>query len=338
MNNSVTIQDIAGALGLSRNTVSKALNGKYVPPKTRNAVLNAAIEMGYRGYGLAAEAASHEGPRRFVILSSQLLMNINYYVHVLRGIEESLNDRRIDLIQFCVTTSESFERFKRYIAQAHIQGILCIEFFEPEYIRALLKVGVPVIFLDFPVADAELRGSYDIVLPESREAVTRFCLRMIREKGARSFGFVGEIGHCRSFYERFAGMREALFLAGLPEDLSFSVTGPDAIPYDDKALEDALRRLPALPDVFVTANDTIALALLTALERLGVEVPGRVRVLGFDNVAESKKADPPLSTVNVNKAALGRRLTDLLLDRVSQPARANQTIYIASTVITRGTT
>lgn len=338
MNNSVTIQDIAGALGLSRNTVSKALNGKYVPQKTRNAVLNAAIEMGYRGWGLAANVNHDQGPRRFVILSSQLLMNINYYVHVLRGVEESLNDRRIDLIQFCVTSPESFVRFKHYIAQAHIQGILCIEFFEPGYIRELLKVGVPVIFLDFPVVDEEIRGSYDVVLPESRDVVKRFCLRMIREEGSRTFGFVGEIGHCRSFYERFAGMREALFLAGLPEDLSLSVTGANAIPYDAQALETALRQLPALPDVFVAANDTIALALLTALEHLGVEVPKRVRLLGFDNVAESKKADPPLSTINVNKTALGRRLTDLLLDRVSQPARANQTIYIASTVITRGTT
>ena len=338
MNNSVTIQDIAGALGLSRNTVSKALNGKHVPDKTRDAVLNAAIEMGYRGYGLAAGSAPDDGPKRFLVLSSQYLMNINYYVHVLRGIEESFSNNRIDLIQFCVTSLESFERFKRYLDQAHIQGVLCIEFFEPEFIRALLKAGVPVIFLDFPVVDTEIKGSYDIVLPECREAVARFCLRMIREKGARTFGFVGEYLHCRSFYERFAGMREALFLSGLPEDLSYSITGPEAIPYDENSLEPALRKLPALPDCFVAANDTIAISLLEALRRMGVEVPGAVRVLGFDNVAESKKTDPPLSTVNINKTALGRRLTDLLLDRVSQPARANQTIYIASTVITRGTT
>lgn len=338
MNNSVTIQDIANALGLSRNTVSKALNGRPVPPKTRNAVLNAAIEMGYRGYGLAAGPAAPEGPTRFIILSSVLLMNINYYVHVLRGIEESLADRRIDLIQFCVTTPESFERFKKYIAQAHIQGILCIEFFEPSYISELLKFDIPVIFLDFPVVDAVIKGNYDIVLPESRDAVSQFCVKLIRERGARTFGFVGEYLHCRSFYERFAGMREALFLAGLPADLTYYITGTDAIPYDAEALEASLRRLPSLPDCFVAANDTIAISLLEALRRLGVDVPGRVRVLGFDNIAESKKTVPPLSTVNVNKTALGKRLTDLLLERVAIPARANQVIYIASTVITRGTT
>lgn len=338
MNNSVTIKDIAGALGLSRNTVSKALNGKHVPPKTRDAVLNTAIEMGYRGYGLVTTAAAPAGPTRFIILSSQLLMNINYYVHVLRGIEESLADRSIDLVQFCVTSPESFERFKKYLSQASIEGIICIEFFETAYIIELLKFGCPVIFLDYPVTDTEIKGNYDIVLPENTDTVKRFCMSMIREGKARTFGFVGEYLHCRSFYERFTGMREALFLSGLPVDLSYSVTDTDAIPYNSESLEHALRRLPALPDCFVAANDTIAIALLDALKRLGVDVPGRVKVIGFDNVAESKKSDPPLSTVNVNKTALGKRITALLLDRINLPARSNQVIHIASTVITRSTT
>lgn len=339
MNNSVTVQDIANALGVSRNTVSKALNGRHVPPKTRDAVLNAAIAMGYRGYGLAAGAAPKgDGPTRFVLLSSRHLMNINYYVHVLRGIEESLTGRRIDLIQFCVTSPESFQRFKTYLSQASIQGVLCIEFFEPGYIAELLKCDRPVIFLDFPVVDAEIRGSYDVVLPESRDVITRFCLRLIREQGVRTFGFVGEYRHCLSFSERFAGMREALFLAGLPLDLSRSILDASAIPYDAPALEEALGRLPSLPECFVAANDTIAMALLEALRRRGVRVPGQVRVLGFDNVAESKKTVPPLSTVNVNKTALGKRLTALLLDRVDGQSRANQIIHIASTVITRETT
>ncbi len=338
MNNSVTIQDIADALDLSRNTVSKALNGKHVPPKTRNAVLNAAIEMGYRGYGLAAGTAATAAPAQFNLLSSQPLINSGYYVHVLRGIEKSLADRNIDLIQFCVTSPGSFERFMKYLSQTHVEGIICIEFFEPAYISKLLKADCPVIFLDFPAVDMEIKGSYDIVLPESQEPIKRFCLSMIREGKAQTFGFVGEYLHCRSFYERFAGMREALFLSGLPVDLSCSITDTDAIPYDSRALTRALRQLPDLPDCFVAANDTIAIALLDALKHLGVDVPGRVKVIGFDNMVDSKKSDPPLSTVNVNKTALGKCVPDLLLDRINLPARANRVIHIASTIITRSTT
>lgn len=338
MNNSVTIQDIADALSLSRNTVSKALNGKNVPPRTRSAVLNAAIEMGYRGYGLAAGTAASAAPTQFNLLSSQPLMNSGYYVHVLRGIEKSLADRNIDLIQFCVTSPGSFERFMKYLSQTHVEGIICIEFFEPAYISELLKADCPVIFLDFPAVEMEAKGNYDIVLPESQEPIKRFCMNLIREENAKTFGFVGEYLHCRSFYERFAGMREALFLSGLPVNLNYSITDTDAIPYDSRALTRALCRLPALPDCFVAANDTIAIALLDALKHLDVDVPGRVKVIGFDNVLDSKKSDPPLSTVNVNKTALGKCIPDLLLDRIKLPARANRVIHIASTVITRSTT
>ncbi|MDE7295962.1 MAG: LacI family DNA-binding transcriptional regulator, partial [Clostridia bacterium] len=55
-NGKITIQDIADALKLSRNTVSKALNGQYVPPKTRNLVLIASIELVYKSYHSVAAA------------------------------------------------------------------------------------------------------------------------------------------------------------------------------------------------------------------------------------------------------------------------------------------
>ena len=123
MKNTVTIQDLANALGMSRNTVSKALNGKHVPAKTRNAVINVAIEMGYKGYKLAANSEGSLGQKRFLILSSRLLMNINYYIHVLRGIEESLTDYDIELVQFSITNPASFSKFKRYLSDYKVDSI-----------------------------------------------------------------------------------------------------------------------------------------------------------------------------------------------------------------------
>ncbi len=338
MKNAVTVQDIANALGVSRNTVSKALNGKYVPEKTRTAVINAAVEMGYRGYGLASAAAAPaaNGPKRFVICSSCHLININYYVAVLRGMEESLDHRGIDLVQFCVSSPDSFQQFKLFLSRNQVDGIVYVEFFTPEYIQELLRFKFPVIFLDFPVTDREIPGSYDIVLPESREAVQRFCTKLIREQGCKTFGFVGEPTHCRSFYERFSGMREALFQAGLPLDLQYCIT--DAVPFGPEALQREIERFPQLPDCFVAANDTIAIGLLLAFQAMGISVPGQVKVLGFDNIVESKRCSPLLSTIHVNKNQLGKRIINLLLNRNADPMRANEIIYVASTPIAREST
>ncbi len=338
MKKSVTIQDIANTLGLSRNTVSKALNGKHVPVKTRNAVISAAIEMGYKGYKLAAASEGSLGHRRFVILSTRLLMNITFFISVLRGIEESLMDYDIDLVQFSITNSASFSKFKRYLADAKVDGIICMEFFEPAYIAELLEQGIPLVFFDFPLYHSSLRGSYDIVLPESQDAVKNYCMQLIQNENCKTFGFVGDYLHCRSFYERFVGIKEALFLSGLPVDLGYSILADDSMPYTPEKLAEALDRLPALPDCFFAANDSIALNLIAALKSRKVHIPKDVKVVGFDNNPKAKHITPLLTSFNVDKIALGKKLTTLLLERVANPTQANQIIHIASKVIVRSST
>ena len=338
MKKTVTIQDIADTLGMSRNTVSKALIGKHVPVKTRNAVISAAIEMGYKGYKLAATSENAIGHKRYVILSTRLLMNITFFIAVLRGIEESLMDYDIDLVQFSITNPKSFVKFKRYLADAKVDGIICMEFFEPDYITELLEQGIPLVFFDFPLLDFSPRGGYDIILPESEMAVKRYCMQLIREEGCKTFGFVGDYRHCRSFYERFVGMREALFLSGLPEDLQYSIVEDDSIGYTPDKLSNMLDQLPGLPDCFVTANDSIAINLIAALKSKKIHVPKDVKVVGFDNNPKIKQVTPLLTSFNVDKIALGKKLTTLLLDRVANPTQANQIIHIMSKVIVRGST
>ena len=338
MKKTVTIQDIANTLGMSRNTVSKALNGKPVPVKTRNAVISAAIEMGYKGYKLAATSESSLGHKRFVILSTRLLMNITFFISVLRGIEEILMDYDIDLVQFSITNPASFTKFKRYLADAKVDGIICMEFFEPDYITQLLEQGIPLMFFVFPLLDSSPRGSYDVILPECEVAVKHYCMQLIREEGCKTFGFVGDYLHCRSFYERFTGMNEAMFLSGLPLNLEYSICYDDSMSYEPKDLAKIIGQLANLPDCFVAANDSIALNLLAALKIQKISVPKDVKVIGFDNVTEAKLSAPPLTTFNVNKNALGKRIVSILLDRISNPTQANQIIYIASKKIIRSST
>lgn len=335
----VTVTDIANALNLSRNTVSKALNGKHVPAKTRNMVLHAAIEMGYKGYKLAASSEISLGQKKFLILSSRLLMNINYYISVLKGIEESLTNYDIELLQFNITNADSFSKFKQYLEQNNVDGIICIEFFNSDYILELLSLEPKVIFLDFPLhTSISFPGKFDIILPESHHEIKNYCMKLIHDKQCRTFGFVGDYQHCLSFYERFTGMKEALFLSGLPVDLGYSILHDDSSPYDAESLVRTLTELSALPDCFVAANDTIALNLLSALQQLNISVPEKVKIIGFDNITEAKRSNPPLTSVNVNKSSLGKKVITQLMDRISNPAQAIQIIHIASKIVIRSTT
>jgi LacI family transcriptional regulator len=201
-----------------------------------------------------------------------------------------------------------------------------------------LELGVPLVFLDFSLTTATLKGRYDIILPESHDAVMGLCNQLIRESGCKTFGFVGDYRHCRSFYERFTGMKEALFLSDLPVDLQYSIVHDDSQSYRAEDLAEAIKRMPALPDCFIAANDSIALNILSALKAMKIPVPKEVKVVGFDNIPEAKLSSPALTSFNVNKNALGRQIISVLLDRIAHPTRANQIIYIASKAILRATT
>lgn len=338
MKKSVTIQDIANSLSMSRNTVSKALNGRNVPTKTRNAVINAAIEMGYKSYKIASTTDTSLKQKRFAILSSRLLMSITYHSYILKGIEDSLNEYDIELVQFRITDSASFNKFKRYLSDYGVDGIICIEFFNYDYITELAELGQILVFMDFPINNFTLKGRYDVILPESMNTIKNFCTQLIQTGLCRTFGFVGDYMHCCSFYERFVGMREALFLAGLPIDLQYSVTFSDSNPYDTESLIKALNSMSALPDCFVAANDAIAINLLDALTSLGKKIPDEVKIIGYDNIPDSKKTNPPLTSVNVNKTAIGRRIVSLLFERISNPTLVNQIVYVSSKVVVRSTT
>ncbi len=191
--------------------------------------------------------------------------------------------------------------------------------------------------MDFPLTDTALKGKYDIILPESMETIKSFCIQLIKTENCRSFGFVGDYMHCRSFYERFVGMRDALFLSGLPMDLQYSIAYNDSEPYDVPALKNAVGYLERLPDCFVAANDAIAVNLLQALTDLGINVPQEIKIIGYDNIPVSKKTTPPLTSVNVNKMAIGRKIVSLLFERLTNPSLVYQTVYLASKVIVRST-
>ena len=93
-----------------------------------------------------------------------------------------------------------------------------------------------------------------------------------------------------------------------------------------------------LPDCFVCANDFLALMLLDALNTLEIHVPERIKVLGYENSAESKISKPTLSTINVNKTNLGKELIHTLINRMNNRQQKTRFIYIKDIPVRRETT
>ena len=339
MKSTITMQDIADALQISRNTVSKAFNNQPLPEKTKRRILNKAIEMGYKNLDIVSKRETVLHNKNILILTINDIQNLNFFLSVLRGIESIVNKYNLNLLQYQFDSLQKIVDFKSYVANNTISGILCLETFNRKYIRYILELGIPVVFLDTSVDGIDNIGNYDIVLMENHNSVKKVVKQVIRSTDIKSAGFVGDFEHCLSFHERFVGFREALFESNIPYSPSFSITEPDEFPYGDpKELVEILQRMKAIPDLFVCANDFLAISLINALEMIHIRVPHDVQVIGFDNTADARNYRIPLSTIDVDKEILGTESIAALMNRIKYQEDRNRIIHLKTTPVYRDST
>lgn len=151
MEKRVTIQDIADALNLSKNTVSKALNkGDSVPPATRDKVLNKAAELNYKGYGLTGDIQLTQLNKNIMLLNKGDIFNVDFFSRIMNGVANKVSENKFNLLVSMVNESEIASiKIPPNITKDKVDGIICIEIFDIQYINALLSLGIPIVFIDF---------------------------------------------------------------------------------------------------------------------------------------------------------------------------------------------
>ncbi|MBE5743023.1 MAG: LacI family transcriptional regulator [Clostridiales bacterium] len=336
MKKTVSIMDIANALGLSRNTVSKALNGQHVNKKTEQLIINTAINMGYKNYNVISTKKTTE-QQKILVLSSVSLLASNYYIYLLKGITNKAEEYGFEVLQYFFRPNSSLEVLNTYINNLKVNGLICLEFFNEKMVNKISSLNLPIVFLDYPTYNYNLNGNFDILLSENLISVTEVCNQMI-EKGLKKFCFVGNPQNCKSFYERFLGMREALHYYKIPFEEKNNITDTDISVYDDEnVLAKHIASLPVFPECFVCANDYLALQVLSALKILKKTCSKTLNVLGYDNTPESKSCTPKLSTINVNKVDLGTNAVHILAERMTKKTPC-KIIYLQTSFVLREST
>lgn len=133
--------------------------------------------------------------------------------------------------------------------------------------------------------------------------------------------------------------RKAMYLNGKSVQDEFCLIGT----YQDKEyptqaeyrgyLREQLSALDHLPDVFICANDFIAIDTLVVLKELGISVPDDVQVCGFDDSPESQIMSPTLTTIH--SQIMGYSAVQLMMSRIGNPKMNCRTIYVETDLIYR---
>ena len=335
----VTMQDIADACGLSRNTVSKVFNGRgSVPRTTRDLVLQKAREL---GYGTPVDEAQEQPvPAGNIALLTRFLPSQLHFGSPFKSAFTDQISRAGYTLKIYEISPEELKarRLPPHFVPEQIAGIVGIELFDKDYINMICHLGIPVVMADGPEDAGITLMECDYVTMENLAAIMIVIKRMI-DAGARKIGFVGDYRHCGSFRERYLGFRDSLRKYGLRFDEEICIREPDDSPYDDPDwLLSRIDRMPAMPDAFVCANDYLALHLLRALKKRKIAVPEEVMVTGFDGADQSAFTDPPLTTVRICSTEIGRIAANVLLFRIADPSIPFTWSRVRSTPVWREST
>lgn len=338
----VTMQDIADACGLSRNTVSKIFNGRgAVPEATQHTVLQKAQELGYYQVPepAAAGVRSAAGSKNIALLTSHMPSDYHFGTFFIPAFTERLSRAGYTLMMYEVSPEELLAgRLPPHMPAEQTAGLLSIELFDRSYLDMLCTLGLPVILVD-AYANANITSmNCDLISMENVASTIEVTAHVIAE-GARRLGFVGDKGHCNSFHERWMGFSFALGEADIPLDQALCILSNDMEPYSDVDwLLAQIHKMPAIPDAFICANDFLALHMIAALKRLGLAIPNDIMVTGFDGVPQSAVVEPSLTTVQIPNADIGRMAADILLERIKNPDRPFSSTYVKTTPIWRNST
>ena len=346
----VTIQDIANELGLSRNTVSKALNNKgLITDSTRDAILKKAAEMGYKLFAfqntMAKENASVQSEKKeLVLLTGTALGSLHFAAKMLDEMQTEALMLGYGFTMYRVMPQEREElRLPVNFDAKRVAGIFCVEMFDTAYSQMLCSLGIPILFIDTAVNLEQKPLAADLLLMENRSGIYTFIKEMV-SRGQKDFGFVGEALHCMSFYERYDAFMGAIRLFGMEYHPEWCFTGNShGINYPSHSdyiayLEDKFSKCESFPSVLICANDFVAMDVIQVLKKIGKSVPQDVLLCGFDDSPESRIINPSLTTIHIKGQAMGSAAINLLFSRIKNPDSPFRTLYIETNIVYREST
>jgi LacI family transcriptional regulator len=313
----VTLADVAREALVSPAAASLAIRGEPgVSRETRDRVLAAARRIGYRG-------VARVSTRRMKSVTIGLIIKApvgdapeanRFYAPVMAGIEELCRVRDIDLLFAAMPVDADYHPIEvpRLVADRATDGLIIIGAHLSDGTASALVDWPPSILVDAYAEDASVDSVVSDNVGGARAAVEHLISRGHRDialVGARSDSFP-------SVVQRRRGYEQAIAEAELrPHVVEVPHVPPEAA---GVAAIDALQANPEITAVF-GANDAVAIEVVRAAQRAGLNVPRDLSVVGYDDIDLARFITPQLTTMAVDKLGMGRLALTMLLHRLEFP-------------------
>ncbi len=325
----VTIRDVAERAGVSVATVSKVINQRYgVAANTYAKVQSVIQELGYEA-SLVAQSLRNHQTNVIGILVADLEP---FSTELLKGAGDAIRGSGFELVVYSaggrVGDHVGWER--RYLSRLSgtlVDGAVLVT---PTVVD--VQYGAPVVAVDPHTGPSGLP-----TVDSDNFTGARLAVEHLLELGHRRIGLISGRPDLQSARLREGGYRQALAGAGIDVAEDLIAVGE----YDPDVSARAARALLSRPDrptAIFAANDLSAIATIGVARELGLDVPGDLSVVGFDNLPESALAAPPLTTVNQPIRAMGRHAIEMLITLIRGGAPDTAHLTLATELVVRQTT
>jgi LacI family transcriptional regulator len=306
------LADVARAAGVSLSTASRALgDADIVQEDTRARVREAAAMLGYVPHGAARALATQRSRTVGAVFPP---VDNPIFAAATQALAHELASRGYTLLLATHEYDPAGEfAAARALLERGVDGLVLVGMdHDPELYRMLAQSGVP-----FELAwSVDPAGYQHCVGVPHRLASVRLTQHLL-DLGHREFAAIaGRTARNDRARDRLVGTREALASHGLELPPERVAETEFTVGHGRRAMRDLLERAPGFTAV-VCGNDVLAIGALAECARRGIDVPKQMSVAGFDDIEMAAVTTPPLTTVRVPAADIGRLAAERMLARLA---------------------
>lgn len=308
-----TARDVARRAGVSTSTVSHITNGtRMVSDELRGRVLQAMQELGYEPNAVARSLKIKRSHAIALIIPD---IGNPFFTAAVRGVEDVARAHGYTLILGNSDEDTAQEEvYLRLLATRRVDGlILAPAGSHSPYLDRVVREGRPLVLIDRIVPNLQVPA----VLVENMEA-SRLAVAHLIGLGHRRIAMVSGRPGITTTTDRVAGYRAALLDAGIAYDPRFVVSG-GAQPVGARAATHQLLALSPRPTAIFVGNNLMTIGTVEAIEAEGLEIPGDIALVGFDDVPWANAFRPRLTAVAQPTYEVGRNAAELLISRIETP-------------------
>jgi len=312
VNPRVKIEDVARQAAVSAATVSRVLNHpEIVRPELRDKVTRAIAELSYTRDSAARALKSG---RMRTIGAIVPTLGLGIFAEGVEALQNRLSESGYTLF----IANSQYDRRRELqelqsLIERGIDGIVLVGASQAAELRTLVQqAGVPVITTYVSKAQRGIPAIGIDNLRATRE-ITQYLLNL----GHVRFGAIANVppSNDRS-RARLDGIQKALADAGIRLEPTQIIRADFSLAQGRSALRQLMSDHPDTTAVICT-TDTLAIGAMAEARKLALDIPRQLSITGFDDVAIAAQVDPPLTTISVPAAEIGRGAADYLINAIA---------------------